>query len=78
MKKKIHKYIKEGDIHTPMIIDNVPESMSKINQLSATFIQEKKISGGQKLMIYCHGEIFREKSMKNSGISEIVFMCSGD
>lgn len=61
-----------------MIIDNVPESMSKINQLSATFIQEKKISGGQKLMIYCHDEIFREKSMKNSGISEIVFMCSGD
>lgn len=57
--------------------------MNKINQFSATFIQEKKKrrrkkSVCQKVMLYCQGEIFREKSIRNSRVPEIVFMCSGN
>lgn len=29
-------------------------------------------------MLYCQGEIFREKSIRNSRVPEIVFMCSGN
>lgn len=63
-----------------MIIDNVAELTSTVKQFSATFVQgkKKKISGGQKLMLYCQGKIFREKSIRNSRVPEIVFMCSGD
>lgn len=60
-----------------MRIDNVPELRSKINQLPATFIQDKKKkNAGQRVMLYVHGEFFGKESIKNPRIAEIIFTCS--
>lgn len=58
-----------------MIIGNVCGLVSMTNPFSSDFHSKKKKSGGQREVPYVWGEYFREDSVRNYRVPEIVFMC---
>lgn len=58
-----------------MIIANVPGLVSMTNPFSSDFYSKKKKSGGQRGATYVQGKYFREDSVRNHRVPEMVSMC---
>lgn len=58
-----------------MIIASVPGLVSMTNPFSSDFHSKKEKSGGQRGVTYVQGKYFREDSVRNHRVPEMVSMC---